>query len=122
MFSRDSVPDEQAFVSAVTVVKSILVSVKPRDNEELFLIEYFKEQLKEKKTNDDRRIYIYLMLLHFFKERALPIIDASKIQAKAKWIRFLTHHGFNKLVKQHFEFNKTPITLVNEAFLLWIIQ
>ena len=122
MFSRESVPDEQAFVSAVSVVKSIVDSVKPRDNEEKFLIEYFKMKLEEKESNDDRRIYIYLMLLHFFKERAVPMINASNILAKAKWIRFLTHKGFDEIVQQHFEFTKKASTLVNEAFLLWIIQ
>lgn len=122
MFRKEFVPEEQAFVSAVCVVESIVADVKPRDDEEKFLIEYFKQKLKEKEANDDRRIYIYLMLLHFFKERALPMIKASKIISKAKWERFLIHKGFDELVKQHFEFNKPGSTLVNESFLLWIIQ
>tara|TARA_B110000196_G_scaffold320186_1_gene341007 strand:- start:92 stop:460 length:369 start_codon:yes stop_codon:yes gene_type:complete len=122
MFTLESVPDETGFITAVGVVNSILDELTIRDDEEKLLIEYFKLKLDENVTTDDSRIYIYLMLLHFFKARCLPIINKSDIVGKRKWQRFLVHRGFDNLMKRHFEFDITPTVLVDEAFLLWIIQ
>ena len=122
MLSRESVPDEAAFVAAVNAVRSILDTLKPRDEQETLLIEYFKIKIDEDHTTDDSRLYIYLMLLHFFKARVMIIVNSASMPAKRKWTRFLTHTGFDDLIKRHFDFQITADVMVNEAFLLWIVQ
>lgn len=116
---------EKQFISIVDIVSEVISGLHTRNNEQLFLLEFFHAKLKQTGVSKDDKLYIYIMLLYHFKSKVIKLVlQSQKLEksTKQRWERFCSNNGLKRLITHHMDFETSPIELVNETFLLWITQ
>lgn len=99
-------------LGSIVSLDQFLEGLSCTTEEEMFLRDYFRTT--SHRDDESARMYMFLMLCYFFKNRA-------HFKISARWNAYITSPGFQRLVHTHLNFDMSPNDFVDECFKLWII-
>lgn len=98
--------------SALANIDHILNQLTCENEEEQLLTNYLATT--SFRENESARMYLFLMLCHFFKGKISLNSD--------RWNVYLESNGFQRTVEDHLNFKVSPEDFVDECFKLWTIS